>query len=529
MTEPRQPTPHPDQNRTPVEPSAGESRRAAAKRWSFRGLAGLGGVAVLVLTAGLAMPNHIGLAGMGSAFDNESSFRSEHQTGAYSSDFADSPGPGGEQAEEPRRVLVVLVDGRRFEGELISRSSELVVLRIDGVRSAFPTESVASVRDAPSIRDRYAALRRGVGDDPDQIVELAEWLRANGELGLALLEIERALSISPQHGPSLRLYAIIEQNIILRARQVDRNAPRAPAFNDDDDARHPQGFPLLNDSKVNLIRVYEMDFANPGRILIDRRTVDEFIAEYRNHPLLPATAEGREALRRAAPVNILRLMFRVQAREYYARVRVLDDPPALRIFRDEVNSGWLVNSCATNQCHGGAEAGRLQLANRSKRSAAVAYTNFLILERFRMDDGRPLIDHNAPERSPLLHLGLPRKDSMVPHPPVIRGRLGRDVWQPVFRSNRDRSYRRAIAWISALYRPRPEYPIDYTPPASLVPFHDDDDDDTGSMPASRRDRGEPRPFEEPREPARPGGEGRRPSTDGSSSDPEPNKPQPQPR
>ncbi len=125
-----------------------------------------------------------------------------------------------------------------------------------------------------------------------------------------------------------------------------------------------------------------------------------------------------------------------------------------------------MNACSTTRCHGGADAGRLQLRTHRARTDETVYTNFLILDRFKLKDGTPLINHEQPESSPLLHLGLPRNDSLFPHPEAPIGDAGRDGWRMVFRKPSDRQFEQAVHWIKALYQPRPEYPVVYPPYAS---------------------------------------------------------------
>lgn len=155
-------------------------------------------------------------------------------------------------------------------------------------------------------------------------------------------------------------------------------------------------------------------------------------------------------------------MFRLKAREFYNRVRVEGEPKAFGAFRDNVHRAWLVNTCASTACHGGQQAGRLWLANTSVNAERTIYTNFLILERYRLSDGTPLIDYEAPAKSPLLHLALPREESLYPHPLVATTRSA--AWRPVIGSVDDLRFREALAWINAMYRPRPDYPVTYQPP-----------------------------------------------------------------
>jgi hypothetical protein len=137
-------------------------------------------------------------------------------------------------------------------------------------------------------------------------------------------------------------------------------------------------------------------------------------------------------------------------------------------FRNDVHRTWLINGCATTRCHGGEKAGRLYLSTTRVNTDETAYTNFLIVDRYRTDSGIGLINYEEPVRSPLLQAGLPRKDALYPHPEVP-GPNGRgDLWRPVFRSTRDTGYEQAVEWIQSMYRPRPEYPVEYTPPRPSV-------------------------------------------------------------
>ena len=78
-------------------------------------------------------------------------------------------------------------------------------------------------------------------------------------------------------------------------------------------------------------------------------------------------------------------MFRLQARELYPEVRLLELPESMKMFRENA-AGLAREPCATNLCHGGEEAGRLQLFNRKPNAEASVFTNFLILDRFTVAD-----------------------------------------------------------------------------------------------------------------------------------------------
>lgn len=391
------------------------------------------------------------------------------QPGASALPWADGPqrGSSGEAGTESNpEVVVHMVDGQRISAVLVSADDDELVVRIAGIDTRLPMRRVDRYRVLPPVMERYREMRDAIGDDPSQIVQLAEWLRVRGREELALDEAERALELDPDHPEAQRMARLLSMQI-----ELNKRARRSPVLRQEREEGNPRErddvqsrFPLLDEDQVNLLKVYEVDLSERPRLVIQRETISRLIESYRGNPLIPTTQEGREAIYRKSNGQILDLMFRLQARELYGEVRVLDQPRSMRLFREGVHRTWLINSCSTTACHGGAEAGRLMLHNRRVNSDATVYTNFLILERFRMADGTPLIDYDKPEHSPLLQMGLPRGDSLYPHPEAPRGITGRDAWRPIFRSTDDRRFRRTVEWINSLYRPRPDYPIEYEPP-----------------------------------------------------------------
>ncbi|MEO0484053.1 MAG: hypothetical protein AAF138_10570, partial [Planctomycetota bacterium] len=288
---------------------------------------------------------------------------------------------------------------------------------------------------------------------------------------------EFVLAVDPNYPGAEATRLLLDQQVELLRKSgrpsepdrqgTDNNEPRMIGEGPRPPVR-PGAFPLLNEHQVNLMRVYEIDLADPGRVLIPRAVVEDLLDRYRGQPGVPLSREGRNALFNARPADILALMFSLQARELYGQVQVLEHPKAIQTFTNDVHRTWLQNSCATNRCHGGAEAGRFRLANRRPNATETIYTNLLILDRFlvRNDqhpDGIPLIDYERPERSPLLQMGLPLDVSLFPHPPLS----GRDArrFKSVFRSMDDRRFQQALSWIRGMHQPRPDYPIEYEPPA----------------------------------------------------------------
>lgn len=360
-------------------------------------------------------------------------------------------------------VELEMKDGRRVSGILIEQTSTRVTIAIGGLATPFDLAGVARLKAIPTVEERYDLLRRAIPDDDvDTLLQLAEWLRAKGRLALALTEVDRALKADPdsQQARDLRVI-IIEQSKLQHVKPApgDQRVPVARPVR--------REFPLLDDAQINLMRVLEVDLKDPPRMNIRQETVRRFLDAYAGREAkdlgkVPITPEGRDVFLRKTPAEVLAWLFELRAREFYGEVQIMDDPKAMRLFRDSVHRNWLVNSCATTRCHGGEEAGRLWLHNRQPNSKASVYTNFLIMDRFRLDDGRPLISYDSPADSILLEYGLPVKDSVRKHP-EIQG-LGKGRWQPVFSGRDDERYKAAIEWIRSMYRPRPDYPVDFVAP-----------------------------------------------------------------
>jgi hypothetical protein len=367
-------------------------------------------------------------------------------------------------AMPPGPVIVVLTSGEQLRGELIEDRPGSIKLKVAEIEVRIPRDRVELVYPENDLMERYRLLRDAIPpDDADQILFLAEWLRRNGMLDEALRETQSALKIAPANGDAIRLRQLVEQQIRMRDRAGERRERGDdPESTSDPDSRPglrqgAEPFPLISEKDANLIKVFEVNLHNPPRMVIERSAIDAFLDGYGGRLGVPSSEEGRATFYRKPPAEILSMMYRLRARELYSEVKVLDLPESLKLYRDAVNSTWLVNSCATSRCHGGPGAGRLMLANRKPSADLTFLTNFLILERHALDDGTPMINYEAPASSPLLQMAMPRHESLFPHPRV-KG------WKPIFSNQNARRFQQAVQWIDSMYKPRPTYPIEYTAP-----------------------------------------------------------------
>jgi len=355
-------------------------------------------------------------------------------------------------------VEIVFADGKRISGLLIDTTDDDIVLRVAGIDTKFPRKEITETRPLPSLTARYRILRDSIdNNDVERLIQLAEWLRSRQLYDEALIEIDRVLALEFDNPNAKDLRTLIVEQKKIADLPKRPTTPQGAAPNN---ARPV--FPLLSKEQINLLRVFELDISNT-KFTLKRDVIEKFTDTYADRLFRAFSAEERAMYIRSNESRIVKDMFALRAREFYPQIEVMDDPPSLRRFRDDVHTEWLSNSCATSQCHGGEDAGRLWLFARNAGSKEAVYTNFLILDRFRTTDGRPLIDFDKPSRSLLLQYGLPREDAISPHPKVEN--FGRNQkWRPVFSGEQDERFIAALEWIGSMTAPHVDYPIDYDPP-----------------------------------------------------------------
>lgn len=362
----------------------------------------------------------------------------------------DEPGGGP-------RGIVLLTNGQRRTGIILEDSFEQVVIESEGIRSALRREIVDRVMLEPSFEQRYEEFRASLAPGMfERHLVLCRWLVENRRYDLArenLLELLESAEIPEAR----RLLTLVEAQLQLQEQAAGREArPKDETVEKESNWEPPSE--ILTREDVNLIRVYEIDFDHPPRVLVSMDTIRKLIANYSANPLIPASQTERNAMLRADSLDIVRLMFELRARELYGEIQVLTEPPSLNQFRQRVHNTWLMNNCAMSGCHGGPNAGGLFLHRRNFRDERVRYTNLLILERLEVDPNWPLINYEQPEMSLIIQYGLPREHARLPHPDV-------PGWRPAFiRPEDHRLKREAENWIRSMMQPRPQYPVVYEPP-----------------------------------------------------------------
>jgi len=371
--------------------------------------------------------------------------------------------------------LISMRDGTSVRAHILDDGFDAVVYSIAGIRTIVPRDRAWQVTLDVSFDERYRKLKTALReDDVDGRLAMCRWLFEQRAYDEALTET-RALIATRPIDEAKRLLAAIEAQVA-----VFRSAPGGTAAPEGSSASRPPRAPsaalpdrLLTPSEVNLIRVYEIDFNRPPKVTVSADTIKELIASHASSDLIPESEAGRTRLFTQEPIELVKLMFDLRARELYERIQVETEPHALNMFRTKVHNAWLLGNCATSRCHGGLDGGKFFLHARNGNSDSVRYTNLLILLESSFD-GRPMVDFDQPHDSLLVQHALPRSSARFPHPDV-------PGWKPVFDRTNERLMADCERWIATMHRPRPEYPVDFDPPSLDSP----DAGDLKDVPESR--------------------------------------------
>lgn len=361
-----------------------------------------------------------------------------------------------------KKVVVVLRNGDVREGALVEDGFEYVLLDIEGIRAKLPRAAVAYTQLEPTIDERYAAYKATIepGNEGRHMV-LCRWLFEQRQYELCRDELTELLQ-GKQHPEALRLLALVNAQLrLVQSRSNNQNDGdnNNDAGSNEDKPDRDAALPddIISTEDVRLMQVFEIDFKNPPRVEVTRDTVRQLILNHTANPLIPTSQAERNRLYRAGDLELVRLMFEVRARELYGEINVITEPKALAQFRRRVHNGWLLQNCATSRCHGGSDSGRFFLHRQRHKDERVAYTNLLILERLELNFQWPLINYDDPQMSLIIQHGLPRDVARLPHPDVAG-------WRPVFSRANRRMLDSTLDWIGSMMQPRPEYPVQYTPP-----------------------------------------------------------------
>jgi hypothetical protein len=371
--------------------------------------------------------------------------------------------------EPNQRGIVVMRDGARREGVIIEDAFEHVLMEIEGIRAKLRRDAVSHIVLQRTFDQQYAdakkALRPGMYDAH---LTLCQWLVNERHYELAKQEVLELLN-QVDMVEARNLLNVVEAQLALMKSQP-QPAPEDQAPAEDDPNKEKTTGPvypadlmpteLISRDDVNVMRVYEIDFDHAPKVVIAPDLVRTLLEKYGTNKAIPSDKIGHTAMFRAAadrPLEIVRLMFELKARELYPQIEVRSEPYSLNMFRLRVHDTWLMNNCATSKCHGGPYAGPFFLHRRNYKDDRVRYTNLLILERLKLDPEWPLINYDKPDDSLIIQYGLPREQARKPHPKVTG-------WEPAFSPSNKKLQEAATEWVRSMMIPRPDYPVQYEPP-----------------------------------------------------------------
>ena len=369
-------------------------------------------------------------------------------------------------------VVIFCRDGRTMRVQLLADDFDSVRYATGRAERSIPRSNVYRVGLVIPFEERYRALKDSIHpDDYARRLALCDWLmqerrypQAHSELVALVMEskLPEAVALLKRVEAQLKLVAA-------RKAPVETGAGETVPTGADSITTRPLPTRLLTLEEVNLIRVYEIDFDNPPRVVIDHADARALLEEFSANPHVPSDAARRNALVDGDPMLMVRLAFGLKARDFYSKIQVITEPATLGQFRKSVHDGWLIPNCATSRCHGGADAGKFFLFASERGSERVRYTNLLNILLGTSAD-RPLVNFADAAQSVLVQYALPVDEAQLPHPTVAG-------WRPVLgkKLNPER-LRETLAWIKSMYQPRPIYPIEYQPPDLRPPTPGSDAD-----------------------------------------------------
>ena len=370
-----------------------------------------------------------------------------------------------------RRAQVTKIDGNVIVGEVVDESEKAIVLKISGISTTISRNNISKIKFLKTLEESYAEQRAKLKDsDGEGRYSLAQQMFEQKAYHIALKELDSLI----RDFPDVKKYKLLKDLVQLRidkaqgVKPVTPVKPVKPANGDKPRVKPKRPFgklPVtrLEDSDINLIRIYEIDFRDKKKpmVKIPRDTMNDFFEEFKDKDSIPKTRAARTRFVLQPGWQQLRAIMNLAnhgARDFYADVVVKDDPPALKSFRLQVHNRLIINYCATGGCHGGPNSGKMFLFKSNPNDIKTVYTNFYILHKKETTEGK-VIDRDAPAESLLLHYSLPRSQTDIPHPEVDGGK-----WKSAFRSSSDRTYRAVSDWIRTLYHPVPSYGIKYELP-----------------------------------------------------------------
>lgn len=376
-----------------------------------------------------------------------------------------------------KQANVTLSDGRVLSGELVSETTQAITLRIAGINTPITRDQIKDIQYIQSISEQYAQRRAKLAaDDIEGRYELARWLFDQKAYDMAKKELTELQATAPDHKQAKLLLRVVEERIKLSSQpavEPDKTTPAAdptakipatqttgPRLSDDVLAKLPR----LSEEQISLIRLYEIDLSARPRVIVPREVIETVLKDYAEKPGVPKGKSNQDAFRAAPGYEQLYTIISIGADALYPRVIVRDDPPAMRDFRTKIHQNFVLSYCATAQCHGGPNSGKIFLFPDRANDEATVYTNFLILNNYSDETGYMIDRGGNVEDSLLIQHAMPRTVAKYPHPDVAG-------WRSLINTDRDPRYKMIADWMRELNPRRKTYPINYKAPMFPIAKH----------------------------------------------------------
>lgn len=370
-----------------------------------------------------------------------------------------------------REAVLTLKDGRTIKGVVAEEDDKSVSMVIAGIKTPYSRDLIKSIEYVKTVEEEYADRRAKVTDeDVAGRYQIARWLFEKQSFSLAKKELDDLAKRDPKNTDIGLLKRIVEERIKAAAPtttpgttttpETTPGTTTTPGTETGSNVTLPKD--RLTAKQINRIRVLEVNEELNPRVTVPPTVVDKFLNEFADNDKVPKGATARNRFKAQKDIEKLKLIMEVGAGQYYEDIISHDDPPAIRDFRN-IHRNYILNFCATNECHGGAKAGKFFLFNSAPTSNETIHTNFYILTQTKPKTAY-MIDRDYPTKSLLLQYGLPVDKSQNPHPDVPGFKA------PMVTGDKDRTYQMLVEWISkSLYRPEPKYELNYRLPSVATP------------------------------------------------------------
>ncbi len=271
----------------------------------------------------------------------------------------------------------------------------------------------------------------------------------------AQAENDQALRLDPANSNAILLRRVLAAKIAAAGENpapAGASAPNSPKI------------PVLDNQQMSTIRLMEIapnDRALRGKI--DRSTLEDFWQDViSKEPNANTSPENHTAWLNAGNfAQQVRLIKASGDPKFTSKVTLTSDPQSINgaTFSFTSVQTYMLQNCATSECHGGDKAGDFRLIPTGSGASGPQqlYTNFYIMSMYKIpgDGGGKMIDRENPDKSLFLAYGLPHG-----HP---------DIDIPHKMQSTDLQYHHMIDWIKSLTFPQPNYAITYALPGGNSP------------------------------------------------------------